>query len=263
MKPDEKYMRFNDASNREDNDLVLVPFNVESPFTSVTAGFVPVYATNPDLGNSPFFNTGTNQFPQPSLPNINTPNMSNPSMNNPNMSNPSMNNPGIGNPNNGIYNNMNNNMSNSLGNTNSSTSPNTSKNNYDLWSNQSTNNNQNSLKSYNNSTPPKQNTSDNNPNKYPSDISSDTLYSYNSSENRFPDVQEIVSMLNIPYDEDNSGLDRDGTDKKINNIYETIEKNYSEIIKTLESYKIPLPVSKLIVRKIIRISVKYSKKEGE
>lgn len=247
MKPDEKYMRFNDASNREDNDLVLVPFNVESPFSSATAGFVPVYVANPDLGNSPFFNAGTNQFPQPLLPNINTSNMSN--------------------PNNSIStkmkNNMNNNMSNSLGNTISNTSPNTSKNNYDLWANPSANNNQNTLKSYNNSTPPKQDTSDNNPNKYPSDISSDTLYSYNSSENRFPEIQEIISMLNIPYYEDNSSSDRNDADKKINSIYETIEKKYSEIIKTLESYKIPLPVSKLIVRKIIRISVKYSKKEGE
>lgn len=106
----------------------------------------------------------------------------------------------------------------------------------------------------------------NNLNNYPDDTSIENLYSYNSASNTTnstlsnttPDKMVREFMRNL--DEDND-LIRNNTNESINNIYNDFQENNSNIISMLQAYKVPEPLIKMMVRKIIETSINDCKKE--
>lgn len=102
------------------------------------------------------------------------------------------------------------------------------------------------------------------PNVFPNDYSSDDLFIYNtegstSSNNRLDEkVTEILRDTDFNLDED-SDLIRHCTDKRINKIYDIIEKEHPEICALMDNYNIPSPISKLILRRTIKVSLEHCK----
>ena len=120
--------------------------------------------------------------------------------------------------------------------------------------------------------------------QYPGDTSSDTLYSYNNANlnttntsNTTPNTStnninnntttnanvknpaELLRSLNLDVDED-IDLIRFCKDDDINKLYKEIENDCPGILSLLEAYNIPSPIAKLIVRRIIKITMRYCKK---
>ena len=120
--------------------------------------------------------------------------------------------------------------------------------------------------------------------QYPGDTSSDTLYSYNNANlnttntsNTTPNTStnninnntttnanvknpaELLRSLNLDVDED-IDLIRCCKDDDINKLYKEIENDCPGILSLLEAYNIPSPIAKLIVRRIIKITMRYCKK---
>lgn len=120
--------------------------------------------------------------------------------------------------------------------------------------------------------------------QYPDDTSSDILYSYNNSNvnttdtsNNTPNTStnnmnnnitnntnvknpaELLRSLNLDVDED-IDLIRCCKDDDINKLYKEIENDCPGILSLLEAYNIPSPIAKLIIRRIIKITMRYCKK---
>ena len=215
MNPDQKHMA--QTSNKDANDLNLVPFKSPMPSNMMPVGWIPIFSFNN------MTNANNNPFPAPNFSNLYNPN-------------------------------MNNNMP-SLGNMNS-------------------------------------NMSSNNPNIFPSDENIDNLYSYNKSNsssynpgsmssssnmgssnnpgsmnspniNRSENISDVLRNYTADLDED-VDLCRHCLDKRIDKVYKKIQEKDPEIISMLvENYNIPCPIAKIIVRKIIKLSLQYCKKAGD
>lgn len=112
---------------------------------------------------------------------------------------------------------------------------------------------------------------------YPSDENINNLYSYNkanptsdntyknpsSNINRSENISEVLRNYTADLDE-NVDLCRHCLDKRIDKIYDKIQEKDPEIISLLvENYKIPCPIAKIVIRKIIKLSLKYCKKAGD
>lgn len=109
---------------------------------------------------------------------------------------------------------------------------------------------------------------------FPSDENIENLYSYNKSNppttttttttnNRDDEIISSIRNLTCNLDED-TDLCRNCSDKRINKIYSKIEEKNPEIISLLvEEYRIPCPIVKTLIRKIIKMSLQYCKKAGD
>ena len=203
MNPDQKHMA--QTSNKDANDLNLVPFKSPMPSNMMPVGWIPIFS----FSN---MNSANNPFPAPNFSNLYNPNMNN------NM-------PSLGN--------MNSNMGSNM--------------------------------------------SSNNPNIFPSDENIDNLYSYNKSNsssfnpgsmnspniNRSENISDVLRNYTADLDED-VDLCRHCLDKRIDKVYKKIQEKDPEIISMLvENYNIPCPIAKIIVRKIIKLSLQYCKKAGD
>lgn len=113
--------------------------------------------------------------------------------------------------------------------------------------------------------------------QFPSYNISDILHSYNNpissnatnknminatqpapkSSTRNPD--ELLRDLNLNVDED-IDLIRCCKDDNMTKLYKEIENDCPGILSLLEAYNIPSPIAKLIVRRIIKITMRYCKK---
>lgn len=189
--------------------------------------------------------------------NMSISNMGSPFINNSNMLGTSMNTPYIGTPN--------------MGNTNMSTPSitNSSLLNSTLNSNNTTGyypampypNNIPSMDTSNTIpiTSPNQNMLNN---EFPSETASDDLYSYNTNDSRnisyyLPSINplDILRNFDLSFSDDDS---RDSvSNKEIDAIFECIKTDNSAILSTLKSYRIPLPIASLIIKKIIKITLEH------
>ena len=93
-------------------------------------------------------------------------------------------------------------------------------------------------------------------------LSEDDLYSYNESTfdtNYFKntvDHMELLRTLGISI-EDFDLYDRGKKcDSHIDKVFKDIEENYKGIIATMRTYRIPYPIAKLLIKRIIEISLK-------
>ncbi|GFZ31902.1 hypothetical protein CSC2_24280 [Clostridium zeae] len=89
-----------------------------------------------------------------------------------------------------------------------------------------------------------------------------STYWFNSLFNNSTDINRGYVPVPVQLFEDiDNDFDDRLTSDKVNEIFSKIEENNSSIIKSLEAYKIPFPVSKMIVKKLIALSIKYSSKQ--
>jgi len=102
-----------------------------------------------------------------------------------------------------------------------------------------------------------------------STLSKEDFYTYtpynplmNQSNRELPNIIELLSNFDLDLDED-IDLARNCADKSIDKVYEKIEKNHPEIFALVRAYNIPCPIFKLLIRRIIKLSINYQKREGE
>ena len=96
-------------------------------------------------------------------------------------------------------------------------------------------------------------------NEFPSEPSSNDLFSYNTTD--FRNISYYLPLIN-PLDilrNFNLSLYDDSRDsasnKEIDEIFESIKTNNSHIFSTQKAYRIPLPIASLIIKKIIKITL--------
>ena len=103
---------------------------------------------------------------------------------------------------------------------------------------------------------------------YPDQTNENILPSYNKNSNSPTNNSTSLNnsrniMLNALREFDfNEELDIDRTNT-IDTIYSKIEKDNQGTLALLQSYRIPYPISKLIIKRIIKSSLNYCKKDGE
>lgn len=279
MKPDEKYM--NNKTNTSDTDLNLVPFKGGgNPFSMSSAGWIPVYF----FGNSSFDNSIASSMglPSPTSSQIPTSNMNTNSQGFNNMQGYN-NTPGYIDTQN--YNNMQNpNNAQVYGNTQNYNNTQSPGNMQGYGTNQNPNTMQsygttqgsNNMPSFSGTQNPNNIQDYNNPNAFPDESSGENLYSYNnpssnttsnnstvsSTDRNKPNILNILRDLNIDLDEDND-LVRHCSDKRIDKIYNKIEKNNPEIMGVLDTYEVPCPIAKVLIRKIIKVTLNHCKRDGD
>jgi hypothetical protein len=76
------------------------------------------------------------------------------------------------------------------------------------------------------------------------------------------DITEILRNFNLDLDED-LDLTRVNSDKRIDNIFSTISTKHPEVISLLRAYNIPFPIIKLLIRRIIKLSLTHGKRTDE
>lgn len=115
-----------------------------------------------------------------------------------------------------------------------------------------------------NNTPSSGNTSSNNtPSglEYPTESSDDFLYSYNEPKvnERYLDnsvnVLDILRNFDMSLDFTSDSRKNTYTEEDINSIFSSLEKDNAGILATMKAYRIPYPIAKLLIKKIIKISL--------
>ncbi|MBD7909913.1 hypothetical protein [Clostridium cibarium] len=102
----------------------------------------------------------------------------------------------------------------------------------------------------------------------PSEDLTDGLIPYNiqptsySSPRIDNDITEILRNFDLDLDED-LDLSRVNSDKRIDNIFLNISKKHPEVISLLKAYNIPFPIIKLVIRRIIKLSLIHGKRTDE
>lgn len=115
-------------------------------------------------------------------------------------------------------------------------------------------------------------------NLYPDITNQETLYSYNKNtknntmttppapENPIPKSTtpqrtpaDLLRDINLDLDEDND-IERCCKDENINKLYKEIEKDCPGILSLMQAYNIPVPIAKLIIKRIVKISMQHCKK---
>ncbi|PRR82792.1 hypothetical protein [Clostridium vincentii] len=82
------------------------------------------------------------------------------------------------------------------------------------------------------------------------------------SSRDLPNIIQLLSDFDLDLDED-VDLVRNCSDKSIDKIYDKIEKKHPEICALVKAYNIPHPIFKLLIRRVIKISLNYCKRDDE
>ena len=98
--------------------------------------------------------------------------------------------------------------------------------------------------------------------EYPSELDDSFLYSYNEPKvnERYIDdsvnILEILRNFDISLDFSSSeSRKNNSTEDEVNEIFSLIEKDNPGILATMKAYRIPYPITKLLIKKIIKISL--------
>lgn len=110
---------------------------------------------------------------------------------------------------------------------------------------------------------------------YPSELIKNELYSYNEDRDENSNIKnnynrfsnnlihlDILRDFDLSPDYDNSNTSRDySNNEEVDKIFKNIEANHSGLISTLKTYRLPYPISTLLIKKIIKSTLDYSKKD--
>lgn len=116
-------------------------------------------------------------------------------------------------------------------------------------------------------------------NLYPSETEEEFLYCYYSSfgdcefnnitnskfpsyNNPTPSSSAVLRNMDLDMD-DLYDPDRKKDNTDVERIYSMIEKNHRTLFNTFSSYRIPYPVAKIMIKRIIKLTLSYCKKEGD
>ena len=102
--------------------------------------------------------------------------------------------------------------------------------------------------------------------KYPNEVDDSALYSYNkpmlNPGVKLPVVNPIDILRNLDTEniEISDSLNR-GFEKsnEIQNIFKKIEANDTIVLATMKAYRIPYPIAKLLIKKIIKATLEYER----
>lgn len=100
--------------------------------------------------------------------------------------------------------------------------------------------------------------------EYPSEINSDDLYSYN--EDRFDDnylintINPLDILRNFDLSPEYYDYRNESDSNNIDSIFNKIEKNNPGILATMKAYRIPYPIAKLLIKKIISLTLRYEQR---
>lgn len=97
----------------------------------------------------------------------------------------------------------------------------------------------------------------------PGSINTPNLNSLNddkgTDENKEDLTSELFKELNLNIDEDYYPSEESrNIENEVNSILEKIENNNISILNTLKAYKVPYPIARLLVRRIVRLTLIYS-----
>lgn len=103
--------------------------------------------------------------------------------------------------------------------------------------------------------------------EYPTELNDDFLYSYNEPKINDRYLENSINILDILRNFDfsvdySSSESRKNTytENEINDILSLIEKDNAGILATMKAYRIPYPIAKLLIKKIIKISLDNCKR---
>lgn len=103
--------------------------------------------------------------------------------------------------------------------------------------------------------------------EYPTELNDDFLYSYNEPEinerhsENFINVLDVLRSFDFSVDCSPSESRKNTyTENEINDILSLIEKDNIGILATMKAYRIPYPIAKLLIKKIIKISLDNCKR---
>lgn len=103
--------------------------------------------------------------------------------------------------------------------------------------------------------------------EFPSELEDNFLYSYNEPKvnERYLDnsvnVLDILRNFDISLDFSTSESRKNNcTENEVNKIFSLIEKDNPGILATMKAYRIPYPITKLLIKKIIKISLDNCKR---
>lgn len=83
-------------------------------------------------------------------------------------------------------------------------------------------------------------------------------FGVNIADNSIPTTFDVLRNLDIDLDE-GKDLERVNYDNDVNEIYSKIEQRHPGIFATLYSYRIPRPIVRVIIKRLIKLTLSYCK----
>lgn len=81
-------------------------------------------------------------------------------------------------------------------------------------------------------------------------------FGINVAENSVPTTFDILRNIDLDLDE-SEDLERVNSENEINKIYLKIEQKHPGIFATLYAYRIPRPIARVIIKRLIRLTLSY------
>ena len=98
--------------------------------------------------------------------------------------------------------------------------------------------------------------------EYPDELNNDLLHSYNEPTikprylNNSVNAVDVLRNFDLSLDYSiNESRKNSCTEEEVNNIFSKIENDHSGILATMKAYRIPYPIAKILIKKIIKISL--------
>ncbi len=82
----------------------------------------------------------------------------------------------------------------------------------------------------------------------------------NISNNEIPTTFDALRGLDLDLNEED--LERSNSDNDVNKIYSRIERRHPGIFATLYSYRIPRPIVRVIIKRLIKLTLAYCDKNN-
>lgn len=99
--------------------------------------------------------------------------------------------------------------------------------------------------------------------EYPSEVSSEDLYSYNKPslndnyDKNFVNPLDILRNFTLEDTELSDSYRSDKNENDVDEIFKRIEENNSVVLATMKAYRIPYPIAKLLIKNIIKLTIEY------
>lgn len=97
---------------------------------------------------------------------------------------------------------------------------------------------------------------------YSQDLDDSINRSFNVADDTMITNFDILKNLDIDLNE-TEDLKRSDCNEDVNKIYSKIEKRHPGIFATLYVYRIPRPIARVIIKRLIKLTLEYSKRDDD